>query len=456
MNNEETKIKYNEDTLGKANPYNDTIKEIYHNCVVTVNTKTKNNQSWDSSESIFLIDSFLDSYKDKKILTCDFKLDNRQYTNDISYSKNIFNILDNIQHNNCKNYFYKYSDDTLSKDLFNIIISHLKSINKTKFSNVSLGFENIKEEVSTDISSGIKNFERNLLIEENKNISDDIDNIEMQDLVFAANKVMYAFSSNLLFIMTYSPKNKNYIDDKVKDVNKAPNISLLVYDIQAKDFFTKHFNDINLYYNNFMQFVYSSNLNLNINNSLGEASKISKYWYTTGVQKVLNDNKDKLQKAKDSLILAELIVKDILAADIDGVDTLEVYPFDRVFLFNKSIFSNFLNNSDSIQIKVAESLLESKISDKNISAKKEFGNNTRYTYEWERYKADLELGKFNLSNKKIVMFDSNVIEPDGKWIDSYNKDTETVINNLLYSFMGKPSKAEKNKISDVLLNIGVR
>lgn len=430
---------------------NRTIEQLYHESIVVANNKAHNIEQWKFNPSSYLITEFLKQYNNDKVALFNFKVDGKVYTEEnVIFDECIESILDDFSRNSNKKNAFTYKDD-LSEQLFSIFIDYLNSnrnkefriSNKTNITMNDLNFDtNI---VKSKFSARFKNFERDLLINKYPMQSEDIDNKELRDLVFASSEVFYVTSSRYLFILTYTPTNEQYYNDKIKEINKAPEFSFLIFDREVEEYFIENFQEINLLHNNFMQFIYSSDMNQNVANAMGESSLISQHWYTKSVEKILKDHEEELKKSKDSKLLVEYIIKYILAAEIEGVDFIEVYPFDRVFVFNEAI--NFSNNDtqEILNLEIAEGLLESKITHNEINDKEFLGGKTRYSYEWERIKSGLEIEKFDPSKKKLKFLTSQIdkIEKENAnlvWVEPYDKDIDTVINNLVNTFTSKEKK----------------
>ncbi len=452
------------------------LKKICNEAITKANEKANNLEPWVHGPSLYLIDQFLSEFdKKSRKSVLNFKVKQKSY--------NCFNLIseDNFEaivrkyllDKNKKN-AYTFSSD-LARELFTIIIDYIdyilvesqKEISeveiKPKDVDLSKSLDNDEIEfdewvgVPSSFTSRFKNFERNLLIDEYKNKKDDIDNPGMRTLIYGSSQLFYVSSNERFFIMSYSPTNEQYYNQKLKEVNKAPNFSFFVYSKEIEDFFISNFELLNNLHKNFMQFTYFADTNQNIVNAMGEASLISQYWYTESVNRILNDHKKELSKAKDSKLLAEYIVRYILAAEIEGVDLIEVYPFDRVFMFNNSIFKP---NKDIEELTVYEGLLKSKVPHKEIKKKEFLGDDILYAYEWERVKTGFSLDKFDPSKKKIKEVVSDATELslslDDLWENDYNKDIEAVVNNLLVSMLQDEKEREslmRHRFWSMSLNI---
>ena len=435
------------------------LNQIANDAIIIANEKANNLEPWNNSASSYLINNFLSEYEKDRKLILNFKTQQKTYNCDTIISENIIHqISEDFSKSKNKKNAYKYSS-ALSKQLIAIVFDYLNYITndtdieiKTVSSELISDLESTSLDVSTwnDVpsvyTSRFKNFERDLLIGAYPSKGEDVDNKGMRGVIYSSSQLFYAASNNHFFILSYSPANEQYFNQKIKDVNKAPSFSFMVFDREAEDYFVENYEIINNLHRNFMQFTYLSDTNQNIVNAMGEASLISQYWYTESVNRILKDHEKELKKAQDSTLLAEYIVRYILAAEIEDVELIEVYPFDRVFMFNNSVFSK---NSNQNQFTVFEGLLESKIPDEKIEKKEFLGGETQFAYEWEREKTGLSFDSFDPSKKKIktTFSDAESFQIDSKvWINDYNKDDETVINNLLTSMLSGEKEVNKRQM----------
>jgi len=437
------------------------LKQICNDAIIKANEKANNLEPWVSGPSSYLIDQFLTNFDKKhRKSVLNFKVEQKFYNCSNLVSEDRFkSILEKYLKDKNKKNAYKFSDN-LSKKLFAIIIDYIDYItnelsSEIKIQNVdatkSLDAKDIEfdtwDGVPSIFTSRFKNFERDLLVNEYSSKKEDIDNKGMRTLIYGSSQLFYVSSNQHFFIMSYSPANEQYYNQKIKEVNKAPNFSFFIYSKEVEEFFVTNFELLNNLHKNFMQFTYLSDTNQNIVNAMGEASLISQYWYTESVNRILKDHDKELKKSKDSKLLGEYIIRYILAAEINGVDFIEVYPFDRVFMFSNSIFDGNKNNEE---LSVFEGLLESKVPHEEILDKKFLGGRTQYSYEWEREKTGFNLDRFDPSKKKIHNVRSNIdgfnVNESDVWENDYNKDDETVINNLLVAMLKGDNNYNKTQM----------
>ncbi|MDF1884457.1 hypothetical protein JHD49_10940 [Sulfurimonas sp. SAG-AH-194-C21] len=206
--------------------------------------------------------------------------------------------------------------------------------------------------------------------------------------------LLYCELEDKIIIYAIKPFNEHYIDDKVDDIN-------IIFDITVGFFSKKRqtldYELLSSYFNNYSQFIYKNQLNSNIHDSIGEAAKIARYWYTEGVR-LLNKNQAKYDESINSFPFSEDFVSEILAADIEGVNTIEVYPFDRCFIFeNSALDIDKRSNDDSLDIVVTEAtLLQNSLNDQKKIQERE-----NYLYEWDRHILKTEDYDIDFSKKRI-------------------------------------------------------
>ena len=462
MQNSDDKIDYS-NSFHNENIISDKkkLKDICSEAILKANEKANILEPWVNGASLYLIDQFLsDLNKKNRKVILNFKVEQKSYDCFNLINENILKtISNNYSKDKNKKNAYKYSEN-LSKTIFATIMDYIDYIlyesshevnqsdleESKNLDDKSLEFDKWSD-VPSIFTSRFKNFERDLLINEYSSKKEDIDNKGMRTLIYGSSQLFYISSNEYFYVISYSPTNEQYYNQKIKEVNKSPNFSFFVFSKEVEDFFITNFEFLNNLHKNYMQFTYLSDTNQNIVNAMGEASLISQYWYTESVNRILKDHDKELKKAKDSKLLAEYIIRYILAAEIDGVDFIEVYPFDRVFMFNNSIFNA---NKDTKQLTVFEGLLESKVPDENFLDKKFLSGKTQYSYEWEREKSGFGLDRFDPSKKKIkevlTTFEQNILREKNTWEDDYNKDEETVINNLLVSMLNGDEEYNKTKM----------
>jgi hypothetical protein len=450
MENNEYRIDFNQ-SFDNHSVLTDSekIKITCNEAILTANEKANNLEPWKNGASPYLIDQFLVSFdKSHRKSVLNFKVEQKSYEcYHLTQEENLKTVTDRYLKDKNKKNAYKYSS-VLAKNLFNIILDYLDYISNdsniriskhTNF-NSSKSLDEIDFDklsiVPTVFTSRFKNFERDLLINEYNSKKEDIDNKGMRTLIYGSSQLYYISSNENFFIISYSPANEQYYNQKIKEVNKAPSFSFFIYSKEIEDYFINNFELLNNLHKNFIQFTYLADTNQNIVNAMGEASLIAQYWYTESVNRILKDHDKELKKSKDSRLLAEYIIRYILAAEIDGVELIEVYPFDRVFMFNNSIFES---NKDKYELSVFEGLLESKVPHEGINDKEFLGGQTQYAFEWERETTEFSLDRFDPSKKKIKEISANLnsfnIKESEVWEKDYNKDDETVINNLLLAML---------------------
>jgi hypothetical protein len=463
--NEIRTVKLNFNLKKSNNNEENLLEKKYIKIIKIINEKIKFNNEWTTSLNSYFLYEFFG--KENLIATLNFKINIKSYIcqfiniENFDNFKNFYNYVLNKT-----NYYNNFYSDDLK--LFKIVIDslNLKEIEKQLKNEQNITeIENILEENKTDFrikNFNVSSFYANLF----KSFEDYLIRKKMQnenlkqkelDVYTKANPQLFSINFDDYFIiMAYSPTNEHYYNPKLPDYYKAPNISVFIYSKKniTKNlniyFFEKNYYLINNYFRNVIEYMYLSEMNQNIINAMGEASLIAQYWITTSINKILNNYDKELQLARDSKLLAKLIVKHILTEKIEGVENIEIYPFDRVFYINKPLFSNIGDETDNSNMEIIayEALIETKIFDEKIPAKKFLNNSKFYVYEWERNAYNIGLEKLNLSKKeyrKIIIDDlPKKIPSDLEF--RYKDDKESIMHNLVNNLFKQNKETKDNEL----------
>jgi len=460
---QEIKIKDYE-TTQKENDIESFVETTYNEMVLDIVNKIKNQKQWGMTASTIFINRLFSQHE--RISTVEFSIENRNYGAKFNFpskeAKDEFQIItENIKR--LKSHYlerFNYKNDVNAQSLLNIFINYLSSNDTSKcFENNSTGIQNdlreensyiSLEEIDSTTKATLKNWENDFIIDLDVSKSNQDEKIINKLMILPAyhNLFIAISQDNYIFVFGTSTANQHYVDERVRDIENVFTFSMSIF--KANDSPLELFDKFHLLsstYRNVMLYEFAADLNKNIESSLGEASEVSRYWYTTGVQKILKESK--LEKSSDSELFSRLLVEEILAADIDGVDTLEVYPFDRVFLFNRPI-DRLIEEGDRNEISVAEGLLASKISItqayinektnnsgmklEDIFVHEDKDGSSQYLFEWQRTALGLKDHEVNF-NKKFIKNQSAMqlkkLKDKYNFKSDYHASDEVVINSLL-------------------------
>ena len=230
-------MKYNEIKIDfSKTSHEDTIlnnqnklKQICSDAIIKANEKANNLEPWTNSASSYIINEFLDSFKENRKSILNFKVEQKLYNCYSLISEDNFEqIFTKYLKNKNKKNAYSYSNN-LSKQLFEIIIDYINyHVNESKnetsiisenekfleLENKQIVFDKLKD-VSSVFTSRLKNFERDLLINEYNGKKDDIDNKGMRTLVYGSSQLFYVSSNDHFFVMSYSPADEQYYNQKI-------------------------------------------------------------------------------------------------------------------------------------------------------------------------------------------------------------------------------------------------
>ena len=308
----------------------------------------------------------------------EFRLKNRMFIKTLNKSErsSFFNTGNTLltKYANIDNYRYPYIS-SLTKDLQKII------------------FNEMTYSYTTQVDSYTKRNLQNFMSEFSKR--EEVKELKLNKLGFDSYmSLLYCELEDKIIIYAIKPFNEHYIDDKVDDID-------IVFDITI-GFFNKKKQQLNYellssYFNNYSQFIYKNQLNSNIHDSIGEAAKIARYWYTEGVR-LLNQNQARYDEAINSFPFSEDFVTEILSANIEGVNTIEVYPFDRCFIFENSALDIEKFSKDvPLDIVVTEATLLQK----SLNDQEKIQERDNYLYEWDRHILQTEDYDIDFSKKMI-------------------------------------------------------
>jgi hypothetical protein len=131
---------------------------------------------------------------------------------------------------------------------------------------------------------------------------------------------------------------QNYMDSKVKPVDKIEPIHMLVFKFrELYNIPQERLREIEFklqYVIGYLSYaVFAGRTNENLKSISTEASKVSRFWYSTGIEKLFEENEEGSSKGMD---FSRKFIEEILCANVEGLTGLEVFPFDRAFIFSGS------------------------------------------------------------------------------------------------------------------------
>jgi hypothetical protein len=217
--------------------------------------------------------------------------------------------------------------------------------------------------------------------------------------------VLIAENDRFICMATIHPNNQHFIDDRVLPIENNLTVSFCLFEAcKSQTKLIPFYKNISSVFNMYTQFIYGQDLNKNIESSIGEASEIARYWYTDGLQE-LNKKQDEFDQASNSFLFSKSFIDEILVKDIPGVNNIEIYPFDRIFIFKQSTLDK---EEQNIEMHVAEALLKQKSKSEDPLIRDRDG----FVYEWERYQ---QIADYDIDfNKKIIDYQQFIIDIDEK------------------------------------------
>ncbi len=169
-----------------------------------------------------------------------------------------------------------------------------------------------------------------------------------------------------MLMVCVTPLDKSFVDPRVEDSHRIAGITLAVFDIGHAG--------VDIDPDDLAELAVLIRLNLSrLNNTIGcfrsqqaleasagEATEISRFWYGTGVDRLLSARrKDGTLDDEETLDLWDRFVSELLCATIPGVKTVETFPFDRAYLFEATGASEQSWLTDGLRVRILEAGLKS-------------------------------------------------------------------------------------------------
>ena len=143
-----------------------------------------------------------------------------------------------------------------------------------------------------------------------------------------------------LVIFLVSPLDENFVDEKVPDDHRVSEITLAVYHVREQLYPGAVDAFLPLLKQAFGRVLFTNFMRMNsqaLMASFGKLGTISRHWVTAAAKGIRGILSEEVAKAPfDAFAFCEGIVKNILCAEIEGVDNMEVYPFNRAYIFREA------------------------------------------------------------------------------------------------------------------------
>ncbi len=160
-----------------------------------------------------------------------------------------------------------------------------------------------------------------------------------------------------LVLLFASPLDKNFIDEKVSYNNRAPGVTLALYDIKDMLLTRPVAEILPLIKHAFGRVLFTSMLQETdkaLNESSEERASIMRHWAevaSDGVNGVMT--KEQCNAPFDAFDFCEAIVRKVLCEGGAGVEKSEIYPFNRAFIFREAGTSSTISD-EPIEVRVLE------------------------------------------------------------------------------------------------------
>jgi CheY-like chemotaxis protein len=172
-----------------------------------------------------------------------------------------------------------------------------------------------------------------------------------------------------IILLIVTKLDENYIDDKVKKVDKIEPVHLVI--LKSRDLFRfgkSHLGAVEFKLRhaigNLSYAIFTGRTNESLASMSTEAALVARHWNSTGIDRLFEESEN--EEKATGITLSNKIIEEMLCADVEGLKTLEVFPFDRAFLFSGSNFRAIDENprtktraGSSMKLTVLEAALKS-------------------------------------------------------------------------------------------------
>jgi len=206
----------------------------------------------------------------------------------------------------------------------------------------------------------------------------------------------------LLFLV--SPLDPNFVDENVPSEHRVSEITLALYDVRRKAFPGAYEQLLPLLRNGFSRVLFTSMAEQNslaLTASFGELGTISRYWVraaSDGIRGLLSD--EQCKAPFDGFAFCQAIAEKVLCADIPEVTQMEVYPFNRVYIFKEAGVRGIFGGAPDMQDTIQREPIEMQVLEASILSKKP-ADRGRYLTQRERQIRDTEDFECDASRKII-------------------------------------------------------
>ena len=147
------------------------------------------------------------------------------------------------------------------------------------------------------------------------------------------------FANGHVVLMLSAPLNPNFLNDKVPENDRVNPVTFAIYSVQNRAHFRALDETRSLLRQGFARLLFSRRADLNghaLSDSSGDVSKISRFWVqqaSDGQSGLLGN--EVANQVFDPMDFCEAIVRKVLCR-VPGVETSEIYPFDRALIFKEA------------------------------------------------------------------------------------------------------------------------
>lgn len=245
------------------------------------------------------------------------------------------------------NFAYDYKKDKAKKanayNLCSILIQHIiQALNPDPESDQSLQHGECNREVDGGyMRSGyvpLNDYHKSELLTWDRLLQED-DRYEHS--VYPYCKFQQLDDHERVILLIVTKLDETFVDEKVKKVDKIPPVHMIILkspgsinlgesELEPIEFKLRHAVGYLSYT------VFAGRTNESLVSMSTEAALVARHWYSDGIDKLFAESER--EEKTTGVTVSSKIVKEMLCADVEGLETLEVFPFDRAFLFPGSNF----------------------------------------------------------------------------------------------------------------------
>lgn len=269
---------------------------------------------------------------------------------------------------------------------------------------------------------------------------------------------------SLLAIFIVSPLDPNFLDEKIPEDHRISEITLGFYDVENSFIpggFERLVPVIKGAFARVLFTCYTTQNSHALANVFGEMSAVMGHWFLTASDGIRGLLEKSLWKAPfDAFAVCKAIVSRVLCADIPGVSDLEIYPFDRVFIFRQAATTDQVDDEPIEVLMMEASILSNNPADRGAYLTRR-ERELRETHDYEcdpSKKRILSKNVFHLYihgyKQGLILSTSKNLTPDQKrqCFEMYRSQSQSETGRSAY-FIAKPERRSFHPLDKAVYNL---